>query len=388
MRPFLVCLVAITLMIGTIFISNSDAQTAGCVTTSSGDDTLEYDVTIVFTGLMTFVPQSANKTATVIIPDVKTGNPDIGDDKHTIHNHFPYILARTDAMCKALPLNTNHPFRKTRFEPETYHFLELNGEQISVDDDNAITDTALNPPLDFTTNGTTATDQVCPDSSNVGSLYWISSMKTVTGTAQTPDPDHFAKQPDRNLIAGRVVLRQGKLTTHVIKKSSPWEFRIPKNGGPLNPVKHTQALAQEVLWTFKARGVPFVLNLNSFDGTSGRRVAFVPDRTSKKLTIIIGNTTFGDTGPIANPALQQRDDHYSVYYQSVNMNAHGDGPIPHLVEDQQCKDYVFSPTLEPAQTSSNPTSLAAKPSSTHAHAMAATGQPAPSGLNCSPNQWP
>lgn len=389
MRSFLTSFLAVSVLIAAVCYKGAQAQSVACVTTSSGDDTLEYNVKIVFLGLMTFVP--GPNTATVIIPDVTDGHDeDLGNDNHSAHQHVPYILARKNAMCKELPINSKHRFHNTRFEPDTYHYLVLEGEQISIDDDNQL---AVNGPLAYTTNEPSSSTVVCPEKETEGSLYWLSSLARVTTTTHEPDPDHFAKQPPEDLIAARIVLREGSLRTRVIEKSQPWEFRVPHPGGGMNAVTHTQALAEEVEWNFRARGVPFILNLNSFDGTEGRRVAFVPDRSAGNgtLVIIIGNTTRGDTGPISGSGPEARDDHYSVYHQFIKGNTHGDGPIPHLTDDSipSCTAFVVPATLQTAMTTTTTTqSAAATPEVSHAHAIAVTGQAAPSGLNCSPDKWP
>lgn len=339
----------------------------------------EYDVRIVFTGIMSVVP--GKESATVIIPNVPPGK--YGDHGHDVDAHVAYILASETAMPPRDKWNADDDFDAAAHEGKTYHYLELNGDQIVLDDENEVP--LLNKPLTYSTVAPAAND-VCPNANTHTSLYWLPSQKRVMGAEQQPDAARFDPRPKKADVLARARLRYGALNAHVVKPGSVWEFRTPVNAGPHPDTepRHKQALAQEVHWTFKAAGEPFVLNLISFEGAT-RRVAFYPD-DDKKLVIVVGHTTHADTGPIAQPKRSERDDHYSLHHTSIAGNPDGKGRIPHRLEiecEDSFVDYVFDPILKSA--AANTAAAAAKEHNAHA---ASLGQPAPSGLNCPPNTWP
>ena len=368
-------------------------------TATVADSEKTYDVTIVFLGLMTWdLPDVKPKVATVIIPDVSDGIDEIGNDKHKVHEHVAYVLADTRTMPRKHPLNDHYfpPADEEGADNVKYHYLPLEGELISIDDDNAIVD---RKDLDYVNKGC-RTDP-CPTKDNKTALCWLSSMREVhDGTPQAKDEDnYFNRFPKQTTIAGRMVLRHGDLKAHVVKnietKTAPvWFFATPKKLGHENDAILPQALAQEVHWTFKAKGVPFVLNLLGFDGES-RRLAFVPQ--DGKVLIVVGNTLPADTGPVADPDGDvKRDLHYSVYHRFIKGNTDGVGRIPHRATTGtvDCKDYVFDPVLMPNKDESLVDILSHHASYTSNNkkpkvvSTTTNGpQPSPGGLNCAANQW-
>lgn len=354
-------------------------------------DTAEYDVTIVFIGLMTFDrgenPQ-AGDPVTVLIPDIPkdikigTGNP-----KFHIGHHIAYLLADIETMRDDDPLNDDYDFEDTPHPTDTFHYLPFRGYYISIDEENDVA--VLNKPLEYDNKGCGG----CPvddpngdgdtsDSTN-GKLCWLSSMKVITKSAQKRDPGHFARrapQLSSKKISGRMVLRYGKLNSYVIEPAPKWDF-IRADG-----TKFTQALAQETHWTFRARGVPFVLNMNSIKGGS-QRVAFKPTFPAAdkpgKLTLVIGHTMPADAGPAETVATPKKDEHYAAYYLFIEGNQ-GDGPIPEpQASANNCKQFTRKPLLDKLVAEAEAAGR------THTNAFPLPpGNPAPGGLNCSANNWP
>jgi hypothetical protein len=362
-----------------------------------------YDVTIVLTGLMSFQHEFDGSgkvivSSTVIIPKVATST--VGDDGHTVHPHIAYLLSDVQTL-QSTGFNSVLNIEKAAFEGNKYHYVQLNGELVSVDDENAID--VLNPQLIAVTNE--PGDKICPDSASRTSMYFLSSMKRVTGkTNLVPDPAHFDHLPEPQTIAARLLIRHGQLAAHVLLPGLKWEFKTPvKPTQTPGPATTTQAVAQEVYWTFKARNEPFVLNLLGFKGGS-RRVAFTPQ--GGKLLIVLANTMDNESGPIPTAASEARDDHYSVYHQFVQTNADGKGQIPHRKNDSSghadlCKDQtmLFCRTLIPTTESCSvplaplppipaPLHGVNKMGEAHLSSVTPGGQPTPSGLNCAPNSWP
>jgi hypothetical protein len=334
-----------------------------------------YEVKIVFTGIMAF--QLGANTATVFLPNIKNGGI-AGDDDHMIHPHVAYILADRRYMDPTLELNDDLDFEDANFEGGTYHYVTLQGDQIALDDENDIP--LLNPPLIYKTKGA----EPCPvhnanpllDTST--SMYWVAGMAEVTKNIKLdPETKYFDRRPKRKDVSARASLHFGWLDAHVVTPGVIWTLQRPVK--PPTDATITRTLAEEVVWTFKARGNPFVLNLLNFDGTS-RRVAFTP--VDSNVTMIIGNTMHSDTGPIPNPSADPRDDHYSVYHRLIKNNTKASGQVPHD-STRRCKvvgdpDALFDATLMPKAT----------PPASSSSSELKPLFPSASGLDCVPTQWP
>jgi hypothetical protein len=359
-----------------------------------------YDVDIVFMGLITYVPGTA--TVTVIVPNLKGGLDNVGDDGHDVDGHFPYILAAKKTMPPDDVMNKKLDFYRANNDGETYHYLLLQGDEIAVDASNNLA--GNNTALAYTTNGGSpcpVKDEANPANDSTKSLYWLSSItKANGGSGLTPDAAHFSATPDRAVIAARAVLNYGSLEAHVIKPGVIWDFVDPKN---LTPTGLAQALAQEVHWKFQATGDPFILDLFSFD-SNGRRVAFKKPQVGEPLIIIVGNTMQNDTGALSAPGKPALDPHYSAYYQFISGNAVALGPIPYPRDEgappARCAHY-WLPTLQPGgpvldtvkTVVLNPMPNRKKKTAKAPAAMMVMpakpgGQPTPNGLNCSGSIWP
>jgi hypothetical protein len=364
---------------------------------------LEYDVRVVFTGVMTFVP--GDKQATVIIPILKNGGR-FGDDDHLVDPHVAYVLASKKVMDEKLELNDDLAFEDANFDADHYHYVTFDGDAVSLDEENDVA--ALNSPLSYRVDGV----DPCPvydgsDPEKHASLFWVPGFARVRADASLKrEEKYFERHPKRKDVSARMIMRYGKLQAHVISPGEIWEFRTPiKRNQTAIGKTIVQAAAEEVHWTFRARGNPFVLNLLSFEGTS-RRIAFTPP-TSGELEIYIGQTMHADTGPVTAGDVQPRDEHYSAHHRLVAGNPGGKGQIPHDT-GTTCKDkgdaYVKGlwerqiKVLTDAVASAAPAavSMPAPMTSSMMHgndrsarpSTPSDGNPAPSGLNCIPTIWP
>ena len=336
-----------------------------------------YTVRIVFTGLMTYLPEKNG--VTVIVPNVAKGFDEIGDDKHAVHPHMAYILSTPEWMPPAHELNDDHDFEPSTGDPAKYHYVAVEGEYITLDDENDVA--LLNAPLTFNNDDLKKPCPTTPGESS--SLYWLSSMQRVHGgVVQAREDKYFDRRPKKKDVLARAQLRYGNLEAHVIKPGYIWDFRVPTASGPAGPVLHTQATAEEVHWTFQARGVPFVLNLLSYKDDL-RRVAFEPD-SNRQITIVIGHTPENETGPIAG-SVQGFDGHYSVYHRFKKANDPGLGPVPHLqnVDGTKCADQTVLHDRVWKMIDPQTKFLVHS-----AHGNTFTGEPSPSTLACSGNTWP
>lgn len=327
----------------------------------------EFDVTIVFLGLMTF-DLTDPKAVSVYLPAIKQP-VEVGDKPHDhdIPAHVAYILARKDSFDGSPTLEAPDEGH------DVYGYLRVDGETITIPEDQIVP-----TPLSFNSDGCGE----CPTSADATRLCWLSSMKKVHGTPQKKSSKYFAPTPDESLIAAKVPITHGTLGTRVIKngdgQAMVWAFETPGSSGEGKP---GQALAQEVHWTFKAKGNQLALNLTPYGSTTSRTVTFKRVNGANMLTIIIGNTTEQDTGPVAVPSSEQEDEHYLIYHRFIE-NFNGIGPIP-VPARRTCKDAnaLFAATLQPTPNGKLRSATASATGSS-------TGHAAPGGLNCTPNTWP
>ena len=378
-----------------------------------------YDVRIVFIGLMTFDMgdnYQRSDPITVIVPNLTKGAPLLDVPKHV-----SYLLADRAALPASHPMNQYYNFQETPHQSDNFIYLPFNGFHISVDEENDVA--ALNGRLDVDNKEC----KKCPDNKDEnGRICWLSSMEKVKQSLQERDEVHFARQAPpltRDEVTGRMVLRYGTLRSYVVGFPGDSD----RNEAPIFDFKRSngttifsQALAQETHWTFHARGIPFVLNLESINpGGPNERVAFMPTFPDQdmqhpgELTIIIGNTTPNEVGPLDNPATPTPDKHYAVYYRFIkNTDGAGPLPAPEIADDKfvTCKNNINDPillTLLAAQVKRgtaaastklkrvNWTTIKKDGKAKDAKAKGApadqqmdmTRDPAPGGLNCTGIRW-
>lgn len=377
-----VFLIALTMLLGgckqeEAVVDTTTATTTELASAGKEGDEAELDVTIVFLGLMSF-DLTDPKAVAVYLPAVKQPVK-VGDDDHTVDPHVAYLLAT------ATSFDTSETLMDTPGGGSAYKYLPVDGESITIPDGQVIS-TALS----FNNDGCGE----CPTSTNATRLCWLSSVKEVHGNAQKKSPNHFATAPDKTVIAARVPITHGTLAARVIKngdgEAMVWAFQKPGTNMKGKPEK---ALAQEVHWTFRAKGTELAVNVTPYGSATARTVKFKPDSDNKVL-IVIANTMERDIGPIPVGS-EQKDEHYSIYHQFIENNRKGLGRIP-VPANRTCKDAsgLFDPTLPRTENvASQP--AAASGTSAHAHktaaagaAQMAAGRAAPGGLNCTPNQWP
>lgn len=374
-------LIALTILLAGCKAEDPDvaATTATTATTSTTTELkadkegaeAQFDVTIVFLGLMTFDLTDRNAVA-VYLPAVKQPVK-VGEDNHEVDPHVAYLLADKtsfDTTETLVPPHGGH---------DVYSYLPVDGETITIPDGQIIS-----PPFNLETSECGE----CPTKADAERLCWLSGMREVHGSMPAKSAQHFAPTPDKNVIAAKVPITHGTLGARVIRnkdgKAEIWKFAKPGGGSDGKPFK---ALAQEVHWTFRAKGPALEVDLTSTPATgtpSTRKAKFKP--VGGKVLIVIGNTMHHDTGPVYTPSMEKKDEHYSIYHQFIAGNTKGLGRIPHPT-GRKCEDAsgLFDATLQPTP---NGEPISASTTGGHEHATDTAGNRAPSGLNCTPNTWP
>jgi len=389
--------VAASMIVMSLLTSIAIAGWSPCTTPTGG----KYTVRIAFVGINMIVhsvdPMKATgpDALTVLIPNAKGGRTAFGTTPHTIPSHVPYIMSTVDMLEKTL--NQEVDLYAAHNHPTEYHYYILEGEQISIDD--AATPIRLNPPLCFSWEAVAE----CPTSKENGkSLQWIPSMRALEQDAneQKRDLKHFADIPKRDSISGRIDLLKGTLESCIVSKKK-WTFALPDG-----TTKKRQVLPQEVIWTLAGVGDQFTLSMKSFDNDTTHNLVFTP--VNGKIDIVIGNNPAEETGPIDAPIDSQVDPHFPLYYEFIQGNTTGVGPVPTedaadhkcVIDDSFLCDHSLlfqapaqSPNRPNMPMSPNERDRKAPTTPRHAsqmsHATSSNqGQPVPSSLNCDSGQWP
>jgi hypothetical protein len=286
----------------------------------------DFEVEVVFTGLMMFVPddldltkplqvakpgEHASTTWTVLIPNARglSGATLPPDNAQTVHPHTPFVGVDPRYLCG------ESPKPKDTWCPN-YAYYEL--EDADILWDSAFMRGQSGPPAyRLTVDG----DGVCPTNkdgkTDGNSLHWIPSLAEVGFSDHRLDADLVGGTPKPNTISGRTTLQGGSLDACVLARPK-MNFRVKRfeNRGPV-----TRALAEEVHYTVKGRGETFTLMLAPRNGGTAEKVVLAP--VDNRIEIRIGNVPkdyIPPTTTIGDP--EAADAHFGAYHRFMkNVNA-------------------------------------------------------------------
>ena len=341
----------------------------------------EYEVVITFSGIAMFERRDNDGVIYVRLPNAQQGRPKIPDPqqqgevlRNSIASHTAYILA--DVRTAKPLIDNDVPLHPAYFEGGCYKYYPLNGHVVTLVD--ATAPPANNGKLcvtDAYENG-----KYCPNDNiqngkvTKGSMYWLPSIKSTLGGAQTPEPGHFLDVPDPSVLSGLIKVDRGYLET-VVTSEDVWGFVMKLNEMGTSKL---QTIAQEVRWHLRGKGSEFKLQLKKKNGNP-IELSFVP--VNGKVSIFIGNNPASDTGPVRSAGHLSPDNHFPLYYEFVKDFKPETGPLPAHADPNiyKCPALVpEEPTLVRCKCSC-PADPHCKPNEEH---------PVPSGLNCGGTQWP
>ena len=335
----------------------------------------QYEVVITLSGIGLFERRDADGVIKVRMPNGAAGRPEVPGanptdppQRHAIEPHVAYILA--DVTTAKPLIDADVPLHPAFYEGNCYQYYPLKGHVITVDAASA--PMTINSPLCLTD----ADDgKLCPSAATKGSMRWLPSIKTVTGAAQSPRPDHFDDDPEPSVLAGLVHVDRGYLET-VVTLDKVWAFR----NSEVDTTEYTpQAIAQEVRWHMRGTGTHFNLLLKR-KGGSQIVLPFAP--VNGKVEIFIANGPADATGPIRTVTTSP-DHHFPLYYEFIENFAPQTGRIPFRAAQHNCQtghEPKENPTLQVCQPHCPP--------DPNCPPRVVWGQPLPSGLNCGGALWP
>lgn len=317
-----------------------------------------FEVDIVFTGLMMFVPDDldttqplvekptghAQTTWTVLIPNARVAaGPKLPpDDPQDFMPHTPFVGADPQYLCadsSATLLNT---------WCSMFTYSELKGQDINWD--MAFTGGVTSPPqYSVTVDG----GGICPTKTDGGSLHWLPSMGEIGFAGHLLDPALVGAHPSADAISGRAALEGGTLEACVLS-TQKMNFRIRHVGDAEGPV--TRAMAEEVHYKLTGSGRTFVLKLAPRGGGQAETLELAP--VDGKVELRIGNVPKTFIPPtIVLGAPEKMDPHFGIYHQFVR-GAAATPIIPHEKNppcaSAPCRLSVSRPCVRPAGGNPSP----------------------------------
>lgn len=315
--------------------------------------TTDFEVDVVFTGLMMFVPDDLDTskplkadptghqhtTWTVLIPDARVdpGTHLPPDDPQPFMVHTPFVGADPQYLCTDSTADL-----KDTWCP-TFTYQELNGTEIQWD--SAFTSGVTSPPTyKITFDG----DGICPkpNGSDLESLHWLPSMGEIGFAGMTLNPNFVGPNPAAGDVAGRTSLKGGTLKACVLSKQK-MNFKVRVSDSPSNA---RQVIAEEVHYQLKGRGRTFTLTLAPRGGGQNKTLVLAPD-ANHRVELRIGNvpkTFIPPTTVLGTP--EKFDPHFGVYHRFIT----GGGAMPIIPHEELpfcnsplCTSVVSRPCVRP-----------------------------------------
>jgi hypothetical protein len=269
-------------------------------------------IEIVLTGVVYLLGQGKGRPVQVVIPHVDAPAAPYG---YVLPEHYAYVKVRTaDVDNFSTATNPRFPDFVYRAEQGTTEFAlyALHGDTIAVNGTNLLPD-----PLDI------CNKDVCPKTG----YDLIPHQNDVCPDCGPLSNRYLLARPEPGLVAARMTLDRGTLTSANLDEKSEWSFepfRFKFEG-----VKyHKQFIADQAVLKLNADGA-VRLTVTPFDNNPLRTLTLDLKPDAK---VEIGNLMLDDILPTRNPhAAEAVDIHFALFYPMLNGSVPADPPIPHRV---------------------------------------------------------
>jgi hypothetical protein len=303
---------------------------------------MDFVLRIFFSGLIAFVPGDDGKELNVLL--VQTPHAYELADGSMLAHHRPLLLARA-ASCEGICKTNNAQesiaqFLYARKTPEQALTAlnaailgggawQLTGAELSL----------IGPsvPLDIHTgvrgrdeNG--ALNRVPMTAQEREDFTWVADINEIVPESEGYKSSLAQPGNPGNLVAARLKLRSGKITTYsVIKidgKARPVHFRKPSGDGPEPP--YAQALANWVEATIQVSGNSLeIVDQDFAEPTRQRSMTLHPQNGVIELALL-NLPPYQAPDPDAPAPSPQPGQHFQIYYELANVPpAFADRLVPH-----------------------------------------------------------
>jgi hypothetical protein len=257
---------------------------------------MDFIVRIFFVGLIAFVPSPDRSELTVLLLDAADGYA--VSDGSSIEPHKALLLARAGACTGVCGGNS---------ETATFLFPDLAEEAAQGALAQAIdagaawqlhgSDLALfgaerselaAPPLAILGNQRAAGESLPRSAIERKDFGWVAELEKIDPSAGAVDPDVLSQQPTKGLIAARLRLRAGEISSYRLiglqDEVPPLGFQSLKADQPTNDYR--QALTDWVAAEIRVHGEVLELSETRWDGAAGRAAVLRPAGNTLELALL------------------------------------------------------------------------------------------------------
>lgn len=319
---------------------------------------MDFILRILFSGMIAFIPSADQKELNVVL--LNTHGYELSDGT-TLAHHQPILLARAQSCtgnCDRRNSAIATVFFNETSEAQALDALEgalggggawqLAGSDVSVRKLDS-SDGCLHPPL-WLQSGTRRTDANGPglipeNGRELQDFSWVPSLSQMSPSLGALNPAVLASQPPASLVAARLKLRSGKISTSSLvrigEKVKPVHFRSLSGN---ENAAYTQAVANWVVAEIRVPGDAVELVSQNFSNGSTRTMRLTPvDGVVEVAVLNIPPVDVPAEGEILPPP--QAGKHFEEYYQ-LAQTPPAIRPVPQVGTGSD-EPEVDWPTLDP-----------------------------------------
>ena len=289
---------------------------------------MTFALKILFIGLIAFVPSDDGKELTALLLDAEKGYA--ASDGSWVDPHQPMVIAlagscQGDCQADASIASFLFPDLGAQRAEEALAAAMVGGAAWSLDTSeltvrSAVWDTAGGaPPLVLVENTRDARDgepaPIPDEAEERRDLSWVAPLSSLAPSGKV-DPDVLAPSPQKGLVAARMELRSGKVTTRRLITVSG--MVVPLGFRPLQeaqPIPFQQALAEQVLVEVEVEGDSVELIESVLGGDRRRSIILTPHDGVVEVAVL--NVPQAHFQHSSEPLPQHPDpgSHFEIYYE-------------------------------------------------------------------------
>jgi hypothetical protein len=304
---------------------------------------MDFILRIFFSGMIAFVPSADHKELNVIL--LNTHGYELSDGT-TLAHHQPMLLARaqscTGSCNRRDPTIASFLF-DDKSDAQAADALEialgggaawqLTGTNISVQKLDS-SDGCLHPPL-WLQDGTREADTRIPaNGRELQDFSWVTSLPQAAPSLGAVNPAVLGPEPPPSLVAARLKLRSGKISTFSLVRSGdkvmPVHFR-PLGSSENGP--YTQAVANWVVAEIRVPGDAVELVSQNFSDAASRTMRLTPVDGVVEVAVLnippVEIPAAGEVLPTPTPGK-----HFEEYYQ-LAQTPPAMRPVPYAGTDNE-----------------------------------------------------
>lgn len=292
---------------------------------------------IYFLGLISFVPAADGGDLTVLLVDGRNGYS--LSDGTWMAAHEPLLLVRSN-RCEGDCRGGFQPIADFLYQiapEENARRLTqaiggggawwLDGSDLTLDYPEP--DGRSRPGLRIAGRGRTlpamaAAAQLPAAPEDLRHFGWVTEIGSIVPSAARVDPDVLAPRPQKGLIAARLTLADGEVTTErlvsIDDEVVALEFRPLRQERAQNPDR--RPAADRVAITIQVPGCEATIGERRFDGGPGRTMTVFPEKCdgSEVVEVAVVNLTGDSFGPLArHHSIEMIGMHFEMYYELAHM---------------------------------------------------------------------